>query len=185
MIETIINIFRELARTHKTIKSFYYNKNYELGAGNEPHPLLWLEDPIMGNNVGVNGSVFSNSVNFSVLFVPDTEHTTEQLQSLAFSIGLNMIEKIKQDKESYFTIKPDWTYLTLSDYYDNNSVGCRFSCNLITKNISNLCLLPEQFDDNKQLEAETTLPDFDIKVTENGCETFTNKLPDFDIPVRR
>ena len=96
-----------------------------------------------------------------------------------------MIEKIKQDKESYFTIKPDWSYLTLSDYYDNNSVGCRFSCNLITKNIANLCLIHEQFDDNKQLEVETTIPDFDITVTENGCETFTNKLPDFNIPTTR
>lgn len=48
MIETIVNTFRELARTHKTIKSFYYNKNYELGAGNESHPLLWLEEPILG-----------------------------------------------------------------------------------------------------------------------------------------
>ena len=51
--------------------------------------------------------------------------------------------------------------------------------------MSNLCLLPEQFDENKQLEEEATIPDFNLTVTENGCETFTNKLPDFDIPIRR
>lgn len=184
MIETIINTFRQLAKSHKTIQSFYYNKNYELGEGNEAHPLLWLEDPIMGNNTGTNGSVFTNSVNFSVLFVPAKGDDIAHLQSLAFSIGLNMIERIKQNRHSYFTIKPDWNYLTLSDYYDNDCAGCRFSCTLVTKNISDLCLLEEQFDDEKEFEDTNTINDFDITVKSN-CETFVNKLPDFNIPLRR
>lgn len=52
MISSLIDIFCTQAREHKSIKSFFYNRSYELGTGREAHPLLWLEDPIYGRNEG-------------------------------------------------------------------------------------------------------------------------------------
>jgi len=40
MISNIIEVFRKQARQHKMIRSFYYNRNYEIGSGNETHPLF-------------------------------------------------------------------------------------------------------------------------------------------------
>ena len=181
MIKNILGIFYRQAREHKSIKAFYYSRNYELGSGNESHPLFWLEDPIYGRN---ENNVFTNSVNFSILFLPATEESVSHMQNLAFSIGLNIIERIKKNPHSGICIRPDWTYTTLRNYYDNNSCGCRFSVNFTQVNMQNLCLIDEQFDADKEFEESEILKNFDI-ATSPTCSIFSQKLPDFDIKTRK
>lgn len=182
MITGIIELFRKQAREHKTIRSFFYDRNYEIGSGNDKYPLFWLEDPIIGRN---DSNTFSNSVNFSILFVPnDTIRNVEELQNLAFSIGLNIIERIKANKDSPISILPNWTFTTLRSYYDDNASGCRFSVNFTQRNMQNLCLIEEQFDDDKEFEKNSTLKNFNVDPA-NNCETFVNKFPVFDLKTSK
>lgn len=181
MITDIISLFRQQAREHKIIKAFYYNRNYELGSGKERYPLFWLEDPISGRN---RNNTFGNSVNFSVLFVPDGTGMIQDLQNLAFSTGLNIIERIKGNHLSTISILPDWTYITLRDYYDDKACGCRFSVNFTQRNMQNLCLIDEQFDGTKDFDTDQYLKDFDINPT-GSCEVFVNKFPDFDLKTQK
>lgn len=181
MINRIIEMFRRQAREHKSIRSFYYNRNYEIGSGNEVHPLFWLEDPIMGRN---NANTFTNTVNFSILFVPKEDAEIAHFQDMAFSIGLNILERIKHDHTIDVTILPSWSYLTLRNYYDNNACGCRFTVEFIQRNMQNLCLIEEQFDSLKDFDADRVLNDFELKTT-NACETFVNKLPVFDLKTSK
>lgn len=180
MIATIIDIFRRQAQQHKTIKAFYYNRNYELGSGNETHPMFWLEDPIYGKN---KDNLFINTVNFNILFLPDRDKNVQYLQNIAFSVGLNIIERIKLN-DFGISIMPDWTYLTLRDYYDNDACGCRFTVNFTQANMQNLCLIEDQFDPDKKFESKQVLPDFTISPTGN-CEVYVNKFPDFNIKTRK
>ncbi|GAB6011055.1 hypothetical protein [Viscerimonas tarda] len=177
MINSILSIFREQARRHKIIQSFYYNRNYELGNGNETHPVFWLEDPLTGRN---QNNTFINSLNFSILFIPENDAEVPTLQNLAFSAGLNILERIKQDKNMPVGILPAWTYTTLRDYYDNNACGCRFSVDLTHRNMQNLCLIEEQFENEKEFENEIPLNSFDLQGNVNP-EVFTGKLPAFDL----
>lgn len=179
MINSIISLFRNQAREHKSIRSFYYNRNYELGAGNQYHPLFWLEDPIVGRN---HENVFTNTVNFSILFVPKDDVEVVDLQNLAFSIGLNILERIKMNDDDKVNILPTWTYLTLRNYYDNNACGCRFSVDLVQRNMQNLCLIEEQFDQYKEFQDGAVLSDFKIQGTN---VTFVNKLPEFDLKTSK
>jgi hypothetical protein len=176
MFYTIVNIFRQQAREHKTIRAFYYSRNCELGAGSQSHPLFWLEDPITGRN---RDNVFVNSVNFAILFLPQALGKTpvHRLQNLAFSIGLNIIERIRHSPACGISIHPDWTYTTLRDYYDNNACGCRFSVDFTQLNMQNLCLIDAQFDPAKRFETQACGPDC--------CEVFARKLPDFDIKTAK
>lgn len=176
MIRTIVDIFRRQARQHKAIRAFYYNRKYELGSGSEKHPLLWLEDPLYGVS---RNHVFSNSVNFSVLFIPDKEHTVCDLQHLAFSIGLNIIERIRQQEERV-SVRPDWSYVTLCDYYDNNACGCRFSVSFTQANMQNLCLIDEQFDEDGDFDENPLLDDFNLSPA-NNCEVYVKKFPVFSL----
>lgn len=181
MINSIIDMFRRQAREHKAIRSFYYNRNYEIGSGNEAHPLFWLEDPITGRN---HANTFTNTVNFSILFIPKDDGEVANLQNLAFSIGLNIVERIKLDDSLPVSVLPSWSYLTLRNYYDNNACGCRFTVEFVQRNMQNLCLIDEQFDSQKDFEIAKPLNDFDLK-TSNTCETFTNKLPVFDLKTTK
>lgn len=181
MIKSIIEIFKTQARQHKTIKAFMYGRNYQLGSGKDRHPLFWLEDPLIGRN---QNSTFYNTANFSILFVPLQDQNIEDLQNMAFSIGLNIIERIKADRNSILSIEPNWTYLTLTDYYDDNACGCRFTVNFVQRNMQDLCLINEQFDETKEFEIKKTLSDFDISAS-NSCEIFSNKLPDFNLKIRK
>ena len=178
MINSIVNIFREQARCHKSIQSFYYNRNFELGSGNEAHPMLWLEDPITGRN---QSNLFVNSVNFSILFIPDNNNDELKLQNLAFSIGLNIIERIKHHQSDKLTILPDWTYITLRNYYDNNACGCLFSINFNQLNMQNLCLIDEQFDNNLAFDKTDSLNRFNTEQE----EVFSGKLPVFDLKTSK
>lgn len=182
MIQSIVNIFREQARQHKAVQAFYYDRTYELGSGRENHPLVWLEDPITGDN---RNNLFVNSVNFSVLFIPKDKSEVLKFQDLAFSVGLNIIERIKKNLNAYrISILPDWSYITLRDYYDNNACGCRFSVNFNQVNMQDLCLIEEQFDADGDLQSPETLADFDLTPS-NTCEVFTNKLPVFDLKTSK
>jgi len=181
MITNIIELFKTQAREHKTIKSFMYCRNYEKGSGKDIYPLFWMEDPISGQN---RENVFRNSVSFSILFTPQKGQTKESLQNLAFSIGLNIIERIKKDERSAVSIESGWSYLTLSDYYDDNAIGCRFTVGFTQRNMQNLCLIDEQFDENKEFDKKEGLKDFDITPS-NSCEVFTNKLPVFDLKISK
>lgn len=181
MIHDIISLFRRQAGEHHIIKAFYYNRNYELGSGKERYPLFWLEDPITGRN---RDNTFGNSVNFSILFVPQTEEMVQQMQNLAFSVGLNIIERIKRDAKAEISVLPDWTYTTLRNYYDDKACGCRFSVNFTQRNMQNLCLIDEQFDSSKEFEQVSPLNDFDVRAA-NNCEIFSNKFPDFDLKLRK
>lgn len=181
MIKSIIDIFRRQAREHKTIKAFYYNRNYELGSGKERYPLLWLEDPITGRN---KDNTFSNSLSFAILFVPESEGMVQDLQNLAFSIGLNIIERIKQDPNVPISIRHDWTYATLRNYYDDGACGCRFSISFTQANMQNLCLIDEQFDADGSFDTDSHLNHFDVSPT-CKCEVFEGKLPDFDLKTRK
>jgi len=180
MINAIITIFREQARQHKLIRSFCYNRTYEIGEGNETHPLFWLEDPVTGCN---QDNIFVNSANFSILFIPECEKDVLRLQNLAFSTGLNIIERIKQDKDAGIGIMPSWSYLTLRDYYDNNACGCRFSVDFTQLNMQNLCLIEEQFDTDKHFEEKNHTNGFTAGNT--NYEIFSGKLPVFDLKTTK
>ena len=182
MVQSIVDIFRTQAREHRAIQAFYYNRNYELGSGRELHPLLWLEDPVTGEN---QSNTFLNSVNFSILFIPKDNSDVLKYQDLAFSIGLNIIERIKKHQHNYHVgLQPGWSYTTLRDYYDNNACGCRFSVEMSQLNMQNLCLIDEQFDTDGILNEGGALNDFDI-VPSGTCEMFTDKLPVFDLKTRK
>lgn len=179
MINSIIALFRNQAREHKAIQSFHYNRSYELGSGNEQHPVFWLEDPIIGRN---QQNVFTNTVNFSILFIPKVDTDIVNFQNQSFSIGLNILERIKMDENIAVTVLPTWTYLTLRNYYDDNACGCRFSVELIQRNMQDLCLIEEQFDVDKELKTKAILNDFKLN---GNSEYFTNKLPVFDLKTSK
>lgn len=176
----IVNLFYEIARQHKLVKGFRYGKSYEKGAGSDIYPLVWLDDPILGQSV--NDATVRHTVNVDFLGLPKDDADTVAVQSLAYLVGLSFNEKIKElnRDQSVKERTENFSFLTLRDYYDDNAAGVRFTFTIVGPNPSNLCV--DYFDPTKQLEKLKPLPDFKTD-NPNGCAVFSDKpgLPNFEV----
>lgn len=181
MIKDIVDTFYTLAKEHIMIKSFAYNSTNEIGEGNEKYPLLWLEEPIYASITGSNGNIVEYTINFSITLIPSTDLNVLECQNKAMSAGINIIEKIKNTLDGYEVLN-DWNVMTLRHYYDNDSAGCRFTMHLNTVNETDRCINDLQFDVNKEFDSASTINNFDVS-PKSDCETFNNKLVDFDINI--
>lgn len=176
----IVNLFYEIARQHKLVKGFRYGKTYEKGAGSDIYPLVWLDDPILGQSV--NDATIRYTVNVDVLGIPKDDADVVAVQSAAQLAGLSFNEKIKEmnRRQEISNRTESFTFVTLRNYYDDDAAGMRFTFSIIGPNPSNLCA--DYFDPDKQLEKLKTLPDFKTD-NPNGCAIFNDKsgLPNFEV----
>lgn len=190
MFKQIVNTFYDLAREHKLVRSFRYDQPSKgLGIGDEAMPAVFLEDPIYLADTNLTNGVVPVTVNFSVMITPQLLQnygvypSTEQGQSLCYSIGLNFIARIRQfisNGDELLKGVVGWSALGLKHYYDNDCDGVRFSLILNVKNPINFCDVDAHFDPDKEFKIEEPLADIDTKGAE-GCEVFSDKkLPKFN-----
>lgn len=189
MISSIVKTFYNLAKEHKLVKSFKYDKvSKGMGIGDELMPAVFLEDPIFFGEADLSKGVVPVSINFEVMITPQMLNnycvypSTEDGQALCESIAKNFIARLRQIINSG---DPDikgivsWTILTLKHYYDNDCDGVMVSLVLNVKNDINFCDVDAHFDPEKEFKIEETLVDID---TDNatGCAVFDKKLPKFN-----
>lgn len=173
----IVNFFYEIARKHKRLKGFAYGRAGGKGAGEEAHPLLWLDDPILGEQVN---AALRFTVNLDILGIPATVAEIPTVQDAAFTTGLSIIEHIKTTMRASNIAVEGFSFVSLAEYYDNNAAGYRFTLRLTSANPVDRCA--DDFDDAKQFVKVESLPDFNTENPE-GCAVFTDKsgLPNFKL----
>jgi hypothetical protein len=196
MIEELINLFYNLSREHVYINSFKYDTlSRGQGVGNEYYPQFFLEEPILINNNNFTDNVTTATVSFDILITAqtfenyETTYPTEaQLQSLAHSIGLNIIAKINEMYNEWLNdeLNPyqpfkvlSYNFLTLRYFYDNNTSGVRCSLKLERKNPLNKCNIDVHFNPDKKFEIDKLLPNIPTPDPQ-GCILFDYKLPEID-----
>lgn len=173
----VVNLLYELSRQHKQIRGFVYGKEYEQGAANEVYPLVWLDDPIYGQSVN---NILRYTVNTDILGLPEIAADVSDVQSSAFLVGLSFAEKIKKTQGATGFGVDGFTFLSLRDYYDNNSAGFRFTYTLTQANPINRC--GEFFDPSKEFVSVAVMPEFKVEHPD-GCAVFNDKtgLPNFKL----
>lgn len=173
----VVSLLYELSRQHKQIKGFVYGKGYEQGAANEAYPLVWLDDPVYGQSVN---KVLRYTVNVDILGIPENEANVLDVQSSAFLVGLSFVEKIREMQAVTGFGVDGFAFLSLRDYYDNNSAGFRFTYTLTQANPINRC--GDFFDPQKEFVRAEAMPEFMVEHP-GGCVVFNDKtgLPDFKI----
>lgn len=175
----IVDFIYNLAREHKRIKGFVYGRAYNKGAGQDMYPLVWLDDPILGTSEGDN--VIRYTLNIDVLGIPeDAPADTLTVQDAAFTAGLSIIEKIKQIRYTSGFSVDSFSFISLSDYYDDNAAGQRFTLSIKQANPVDRCA--DDFDPTKQFTSLKGLPSF-LVANPDGCAIFSDvpTLPNFKI----
>lgn len=189
MFSQIVKTFYDLAREHKLVRSFKYDRiSKGMGVGNEAHPHVFLEDPIYAADTNLTNGVVPVTVNFNVVITPQMLNnysvypSTEAGQTLCYSIGLNFIAKLRDMVklgDDYVKGIVGWQCHTLKHWSDNDADGVRFSLILNVKNMINFCDVDAHFDPEKEFKVEEPLADIP---TDNatGCAVFDKKLPTFN-----
>lgn len=173
----IVDLFYELARQHKRVKGFYYGKSYNKGAGNAVYPLVWVDDPVYGRRVN---QTMQYTVNVDVLGLPDTDADILNVQKEAFNVGITFEEKIKQTRGSTGFGADGLAFVSVSEYYDDNAAGMRFTFTITGANPVDRC--NDDFDPDKKFPDGSVLPSFSTD-NPDGCAVFADKsgLPNFKI----
>lgn len=178
----IIDLFAELSRQHLSINSFVYGKAYEKGPGNNVYPLVWLDDPVQFGSID-NGEIakaLRYTANVDFLGLPADKTEIAAVQDAAFTVGLNFIEKIKETRAALGFGLEGFNGITLSDYYDDDAAGVRFTFTLTAGNPVDRCA--EVFDPEKIFTKTSPLPNF-LADNPEGCAVFNEKggLPNFSL----
>lgn len=173
----IVNILYDLARTHKAVRGFIYNKGYAKGAGTDMYPLVWVDDPVLGNS-NEQGNAMRYTVNVDFLDLPKVTADVPIIQQAMQLVGLAFRERLKGRYKGAGV--DSLNFVTLREYYDDDAAGVRFTFGITLANPVNLC--EEYFDDDKTIVRPADLPDFSVE-NPNGCAIFSNKngLPNFKL----
>lgn len=189
MISTLVKTFYDLAREHKLVKSFKYDRlSKGMGVGSELMPHVFLEDPIYFSDTNLTTGVIPVTVNFDIVITPQMLNnysvypSTEAGQTLCESIAKNFIVRLRdyvQAGDDYIKGVVSWNFITLKHWSDNDADGVRVTLVLNVKNDINFCDVDAHFDPEKEFKIEEPLVDID---TDNvtGCAVFNKKLPTFN-----
>lgn len=197
MINNIVKTFYILAKEHKLIRSFKYERlSKGAGIGEENYPQVFLEDPIyISDSTLTDGSVKAE-VNFDIVMTPQAfenyhkrQLTEQDCQNIAHTIALSFISRLNNMDENYDLYEDKnlnrltpltWNFVTLRHWYDNDAAGVRCTLLLSMDNPINLCDVEENFDEDKSFDLDSKLSKIDTNDA-NGCTNFDYKLPKFTL----
>jgi hypothetical protein len=196
MINSIIRTFYNVAREHKLVRQFKYDRlSKGAGIGEENHPLVFLEDPIYVSDSTLNDGSVRCTVNFDVVMTPQAfenynsrQLSPEECQTVAHAIALNFVAKLKDIEKNYDLYDENeyntsihvlsYSFVTLRNWYDNNAAGVRCTMVISVDNPIDYCDLEEHFNPEKEFDLGELLQPIDTDGAA-GCVdvAFNYKLP--------
>lgn len=177
MITDIIDILKNVFLRHKGVRCFKYQGDiYNNAQGNDKVYSIFI-DNIVFSELLITNHVFTMNFEIYILGFPTESKPIIQIQDEAFTIACDVINYIdlSNDYKGILSVY-DYSILSLADYTDNNSAGVKLSLKLQVPDLTNLCTLDENFNDEPYEEEPENEIDVDVK--ESGDITLnTIKLP--------
>lgn len=153
MFKQVIEYIMDTALKHKAVKQAKYQKRSYINAQNNNRYIQFIiEDDPFAQYLR-ESNVFTITYNIDILGFPTDEYSSLQIQSDAFQIGNEILKKIDRDGSisSYLTIW-DYSFLSLSNFTDDNASGQRLTLELVVPTPVNICTLDDNFNDEPYVE---------------------------------
>lgn len=188
IIKKIVTTFYDLAKQHKLIRSFKYDRvSKGMGTGEKLYPQFFLEDSIYINYESVLTGQTLCTINFDITCLPQAfsnynveQLTEEECQNICHQIALHIIAKLRANNREFDTRVGveviSFSFVTLRNWGDDKASGVRCTLKVAVDNDIQLCDLDEHFDPEKEFNLGNLLSDINTDDA-YGCETFDYKLP--------
>ena len=188
IVRKIIDTFYDLAKQHKLIRSFTYDRvSKGMGIGEKMYPQFFLEDPIYINDSTPTTGKTPCIINFDITCLPQAfsnynvrQLTEAECQNVCHQIALHIIAKLRADNLEWETRNGvevvKFSFLTLRNWGDDKASGVRCTLQLSVDNDIQLCNLDEHFDSEKEFDLGNLLDDINTDDA-HGCTDFSYKLP--------
>lgn len=188
IVRKIIDTFYDLAKQHKLIRSFRYDRvSKGMGTGEKDYPQFFLEDPIYINDSTPTTGQVMCTVNFEITCLPQAfsnydvrQLTEEECQNVCHQIALHIVARLRSLNSVFDTRIGmeviSYSFLTLRNWGDDKAAGVRCTMRLALDNDIQLCDLDEHFDPEKEFNLGNLLDDINTDDA-YGCTTFDYKLP--------
>lgn len=188
IVRKIIDTFYDLAKQHKLIRSFTYDRvSKGMGIGEKMYPQFFLEDPIYINDSTPTTGKTPCIINFDITCLPQAfsnynvrQLTEAECQNVCHQIALHIIAKLRADNLEWETRNGvevvKFSFLTLRNWGDDKASGVRCTLQLSVDNDIQLCNLDEHFDSEKEFDLGNLLDDINTDDA-HGCVEFDYKLP--------
>lgn len=193
IVKKIIDTFYDLARQHKLIRSFAYDRvSKGMGTGEKNYPQFFLEDPIYINDSTPTTGQTLATVSFDITCLPQAfsnfnvrQLTEEECQNVCHQIALNIIAKLRAlnleyDKRIGMEVVR-YSFMTLRNWGDDRASGIRCTIQLALDNDIKFCDLDEHFDNEKEFDLGNLLDNIDTDNAHSCNGDFSYKLPKIKI----
>ena len=150
MINDFVELFKNIALRHKLVYSFRYQDKILNNAQSNYKTFQVYMDTVSLHQLNITTNIFTSSFELYILGQADgtSGKTTEDIQTLAFTIAVDILAYIEEhDEYDGILSLHDYSILTLDHYTDDDSSGVKLSVIYEIPSPLNLCTLDDNFND--------------------------------------
>ena len=162
MIESIIEIIKEIALRHKLVRTFRYQDKMLNNAQNNFKGYQVYVSDYNYHQLNITTNIFTSEFQIYIINQPTKEEDAIlKVQDDAFEIAVDILAYIDNHYTSMSVY--DYSIISVSHYTDDDSAGVKLSVVLQVPSPLNMCEYEDNFNDEPYEEPEDKEIDVDIK----------------------
>lgn len=162
MIESIIEILKEIALRHKLVRTFRYQDKMLNNAQNNYKGYQFYVSDYNFHQLNITTNIFTSEFQIYIINQPNKEEDAIlKVQDDAFEIAVDVMAYI-DNNFTYMSVY-DYSIICLSHYSDDDSAGVKLSLVIQVPSPLNMCEYEDNFNDEPYEEPEDKEIDVDVK----------------------
>ena len=156
MLEQIIEYIQDVSKKHILVNTVKYQGRININQqGNNRYMQVVIEDDVYIEQT-MHPTVMAMTINMNILGFPTKDKSVLKVQSDALQVAVEILKYIEADPtyKNRLSIN-EYSFMSLSDYTDDNCAGQRVTISLKFPNPINLCEYQNHFVDKVEEEKNT------------------------------
>lgn len=177
MINSILEILKDVFLRHKGVKTFRYQAEKLNNAQNSYEEIQVYVEDVSYHNLNITTNIFTSE--FEIYILQPFSSTQEQVieaQTNCMAVAIDVIGYIDNDKELQNKLNiHDYSIITMSHYTTDDSAGVKLSLTFEIPSILNLCDLDSNFNEEPYEQVDKNDNTIDLGTSDSHDNEITLK----------